>query len=193
MAVLARRPAAGIAPGRAGPPRRRAVRPACAAPRSLFDALDAMERSLDADIAALERDAASRGREAYAERVDAGPGFRSYSRAYSRVIVAGPRPTAPVTPSLITGPALGAALLVGAYAAVAARFARGFDATAFRRSRAPALIAGWPLLAALSGGFRKELGVALRAGGEGEGGRAAPAPPPPPDDADADADPVGRQ
>ena len=181
MAALVRRPAAGLTSALSRVPQRRAV--ACCARRSIFDALDAME----ADVAALERDAAAHGAEAFTERVDAGPGFRSYSRSYCRLIVAGPKPAADVRApsSLMTGPVLAGALLLGAYVAVAARFARGFASTRFRRSRIPALVASWPLLVALSGDFRRELEVALKAAGKGEGGEAdPPAPPPTPGDDD---------
>ena len=106
MAALVRRPAAGLTFALSRVPQRRAV--ACCARRSIFDALDAME----ADVDALERDAAAHGAEAFTERVDAGDVGGLFSEVLKkhdeeeleRVFAAGLRATTPAIADISNSP-----------------------------------------------------------------------------------------
>jgi len=147
-----------------------------------FTSLDRVLDALEADVDRLE----THTREWSSERVEVTPGGgRAYARSYARLVVATPAapPTQAQVPSLLSGTTLGTALLLGAWAAVAAKLWRGFGRTRFRADARLPMSAGWPLLAAGSATFRREMAAALRAaneeseGGEtgekeGRGGRA---------------------
>jgi len=55
-----------------------------------------------------------------------------------------------------------AAVVAGAYVAVAAAFARAYERTTYRDASKWALVAGWPFLALWSKRFREQLAVALQ-------------------------------
>lgn len=99
------------------------------------------------------------------------PGFRShYTESYT-VVGPAPPPLAGYASSRPPGPAaaglgplalLGAAAAAGFWASSTAAFSRAYHRTRFRERHRWALLAAWPLLAAVSPEFREQLVAALQ-------------------------------
>jgi hypothetical protein len=88
------------------------------------------------------------------------------------------RPAA--TPSLLSPGVVVAALAAGAWAAIAAAFARRFEAgTTYKRSAKPLLVGLWPVLALVSPPFRRQLRTALATEVVAEPKEEHPSAPPP--------------
>jgi hypothetical protein len=155
-----------------------------------YDDLDRGEAAERASTSADERD----GARTWTERTLPGGGQswhreerseRSTPGGYSRswrsetVAVWGVTPALPparpaTAPSFLSPAVVVAALAAGAYAAIAAAFARRFEAgTTYKKSSKALLVGLWPVLAVVSSPFRRQLRTALATEVVAEDGKAA--------------------